>query len=198
MATPCSTPPGPSGTASSSCSEHVERLYRSLRYLRIDPGLTPAAMVEDHRGGAPPQPAPARAGRRLLGDPARDRAGSTPAIARPSGSPAPTVIVECLPLPLRERAPLFRDGIRVAGALRPPHAARRPERRASRRTTTSTWSCGRPRDRRRATPRRGRSCSTSHGNLAEGLGQQHLPGPHGAALHAARAVRAGRASAGTP
>ena len=26
--------------------EHVERLYRSLRYLRIDPGLTPAAMVE--------------------------------------------------------------------------------------------------------------------------------------------------------
>ena len=25
--------------------EHVERLYRSLRYLRIDPGLPPAAMV---------------------------------------------------------------------------------------------------------------------------------------------------------
>src|ERR1700760_407408 len=25
--------------------EHVDRLYRSLRYLRIDPGLTPAEMV---------------------------------------------------------------------------------------------------------------------------------------------------------
>src|SRR5215471_15183103 len=27
-------------------AEHVERLYRSLRYLRIDPGLTPAEMIE--------------------------------------------------------------------------------------------------------------------------------------------------------
>ena len=27
-------------------AEHVDRLYRSLRYLRIDPGVTPAAMVE--------------------------------------------------------------------------------------------------------------------------------------------------------
>ena len=26
--------------------EHVDRLYRSLRYLRIDPGLTPAETVE--------------------------------------------------------------------------------------------------------------------------------------------------------
>ncbi len=26
--------------------EHVERLYRSLRYLRIDPGLSPAEMIE--------------------------------------------------------------------------------------------------------------------------------------------------------
>src|SRR5215470_10083587 len=26
--------------------EHIERLYRSLRYLRIDPGLAPAAMAD--------------------------------------------------------------------------------------------------------------------------------------------------------
>ena len=26
--------------------EHVERLYRSLKYLRIDPGLSPAQMIE--------------------------------------------------------------------------------------------------------------------------------------------------------
>ena len=32
--------------------EHVERLYRSLRYLRIDPGLTAGRDDRDHRGGA--------------------------------------------------------------------------------------------------------------------------------------------------
>ena len=26
--------------------EHIDRLYRSLRYLRIDPGLSPAAMAD--------------------------------------------------------------------------------------------------------------------------------------------------------
>ena len=37
--------------------EHVDRFYRSLRYLRIDPGLDPAEMVGDQRGSARPQPA---------------------------------------------------------------------------------------------------------------------------------------------
>src|ERR1051325_3949640 len=27
-------------------AEHVERLYRSMRYLRIDPGIEPAAMIQ--------------------------------------------------------------------------------------------------------------------------------------------------------
>src|SRR5262245_65591055 len=26
--------------------EHIDRLYRSLRYLRIDPGITPGAMAD--------------------------------------------------------------------------------------------------------------------------------------------------------
>ena len=93
--------------------EHVERLYRSLRYLRIDPGLTPATMVEIteevlRRNLSLLEPdddywVTQRVSRGLDG-------------ARPVRSgrrPAPTVIVECVPLPLRDRAPLYRDGIRV-------------------------------------------------------------------------------------
>ena len=94
-------------------AEHVERLYRSLRYLRIDPGLTPEAMVgitgEVVRRNLPllePDEdywVTQRVSRGL--DPSAreiwpDREGAT-------------VIVECVPLPLRERAALYRDGIRV-------------------------------------------------------------------------------------
>jgi branched-chain amino acid aminotransferase len=92
--------------------EHVERLYRSLRYLRIDPGLTPAAMAEVteevlRRNLPLLEPdddywVTQRVSRGL------DAAGQE--IWSQTG---PTVIVECVPLPLRERAPLFRDGIRV-------------------------------------------------------------------------------------
>jgi branched-chain amino acid aminotransferase len=92
--------------------EHVERLYRSLRYLRIDPGLTPAALVEITeevlRRNVP------------LLEPDDDywvtqrvSRGLDAAGRELWSQEGPTVIVECVPLPLRERAALFRDGIRV-------------------------------------------------------------------------------------
>lgn len=92
--------------------EHVERLYRSLRYLRIDPGLSPAAMMEITeevlRRNLPLLP------------PDEDywvtqrvSRGLDPSEQAIWGHPGATVIVECVPLPLGERASLFRDGIRV-------------------------------------------------------------------------------------
>ncbi len=90
--------------------EHVERLYRSLKAMRIDAGLSPGEMIEithevlrrnahfldestDYwvaqrisRGVA------------AVGDEGWDQEG-------------PTVIVECLPLPLKARASYFRDGV---------------------------------------------------------------------------------------
>jgi branched-chain amino acid aminotransferase len=92
--------------------EHVDRLYRSLRYLRLDPGLTAAQMVEVTeevlRRNLPLLP------------PDEDywvtqrvSRGLDPGERALFGQEGPTVIVECLPLPLRERAPLYRDGIRV-------------------------------------------------------------------------------------
>jgi branched-chain amino acid aminotransferase len=93
-------------------AEHVERLYRSLRYLRIDPGVPAERMVaiteEVLRRNLP------------LLDPDDDY-WVTQRVSRGLDASArelwpqdgATVIVECVPLPLRERAPLYRDGIRV-------------------------------------------------------------------------------------
>jgi branched-chain amino acid aminotransferase len=92
--------------------EHLERLYRSLRYLRIDPGVGIDAM----------QAATEEVLRRNLAllEPDEDywvtqrvTRGLDPADRAVFGQDGPTVIVECLPLPLRERAALYRDGIRV-------------------------------------------------------------------------------------
>lgn len=91
---------------------HIERLYRSLAYLRIDTGVTPEKMTditlevlrrnahllnegEDYWLGQ-------RISRGLIavGDEGWDQDGAT-------------VVVECMPLPLRQRAQLYRDGITV-------------------------------------------------------------------------------------
>lgn len=92
--------------------EHVARLYRSLRYLRIDPGLGQEEMVaaseevlERNRHFLTPQ-TDYWLGQRVsrgvdaVGDEGWDHTG-------------PNVIVECIPLPLKNRARLFRDGIDI-------------------------------------------------------------------------------------
>ena len=114
--------------------EHVERLYRSLRYLRIDPGLTPAQMIaitEEVLAKNLP-----------LLDPDDDY-WVTQRVSRGLDESAKemwpqdgaTVIVECVPLPLRARAPLFRDGIRVLV----PSVRRTPPEALSPRTKTHNY-----------------------------------------------------------
>ena len=92
--------------------EHVDRLYRSLRYLRIDPGLSPGEMA-----GASEEVLECNRhfltadtdywiGQRVsrgvdaVGDEGWEHTG-------------PNIIVECIPLPLKARARLFRDGIDI-------------------------------------------------------------------------------------
>ena len=92
--------------------EHVDRLYRSLRYLRIDPGLSAGEMVaaseevlERNRHFLTPD-TDYWVGQRVsrgvdaVGDEGWEHTG-------------PNVIVECIPLPLKNRARLFRDGIDI-------------------------------------------------------------------------------------
>ncbi len=92
--------------------EHLERLYRSLRYVGIDPGLTleeMAAVTEEVVARNLP----------LIADDEDYWISQriTRGITDPNERSAwpdyvgPTVIVECLPLPLATRAKLYRDGI---------------------------------------------------------------------------------------
>ncbi|MBU2091504.1 MAG: aminotransferase class IV, partial [Alphaproteobacteria bacterium] len=91
--------------------EHVDRLYKSLAYLKIDPQMAPKEMMrlseevlernlhligknEDY----------------WLGQRISRGVGESFSGTQNAG---PTVIIECLPLPLKHRAPLYRDGIDV-------------------------------------------------------------------------------------
>ena len=92
--------------------EHVDRFWKSLKYLRLDPGMTAAEMcrVSDE--------VLAR-NLHLLGPDddywvgQRVTRGVRPVDGDAWDHYGPTVIVECMPLPLAERASLYRDGIRV-------------------------------------------------------------------------------------
>ena len=92
--------------------EHIDRFYRSLRYLRIDPGLTPKQMIDlseevlarNEHLRAPH--ADYGLGQRVSrgvdghGDEGWEHTG-------------PNVVIECQPLPLKARARMFRDGLDV-------------------------------------------------------------------------------------
>ncbi len=93
--------------------EHVERLYRSLQYVKIDPGLPPAEMVDKSRQVL-------EANRHLLGEDDDYWVAQrvTRGVQRVDGDIGPntdaaTVIIACTPLPLAARARIFRDGIDV-------------------------------------------------------------------------------------
>ena len=93
-------------------AEHIARLYRSLKYLDSDPGLSPAEMA------AISEDVLAR-NRHLLA-PGEDywlAQRISRGVSRIPGDNwdhyGPNVIVECIPLPFKERAKYFRDGIDV-------------------------------------------------------------------------------------
>jgi branched-chain amino acid aminotransferase len=92
--------------------EHIDRFYRSLRYLRIDPGLSPREMVDlseqivernEHlRQEAGDWWVGQRVSRGVdaVGDEGWEHTG-------------PNVVIEVVPLPLKQRAKHFRDGAEV-------------------------------------------------------------------------------------
>lgn len=92
--------------------EHIERLYRSLAYVQIDPGLSPTEMqqvTEEVLAANVP----------LLDDSSdywvgqKISRGVLPVEEDLAGSSQPTVIVECTPIPFTARAAYFKNGIEV-------------------------------------------------------------------------------------
>lgn len=92
--------------------QHIDRFFRSLRYVQIDPGLSPREFADITMQVT-------EANLKLIG-PDDDywvsqrvsRGYRTPEGDAPLNE-GPTVIVECMPLSLKARARLFRDGIDV-------------------------------------------------------------------------------------
>lgn len=92
--------------------EHVERLFRSLAYLRIDIGLEPKEVVSiTEEVVARNEPLRAAAGDWWV---AQRVSRGVDAIGDEGWTHVgPQVIVDCTPLPLKARARQFRDGIDV-------------------------------------------------------------------------------------
>jgi branched-chain amino acid aminotransferase len=92
--------------------EHIDRLYNSLRYIQVDPRISPKEMT------AITEDVVARNLHLIDADDdywvsQRVSRGSDSADSVAGRGATPTVIVECRPLPLKQRARLFRDGIDV-------------------------------------------------------------------------------------
>ena len=92
--------------------EHIDRFYRSLRYLRLDPGLTPQEMIDiSEQIVACNEHLRAAAGDWWIGQ--RVSRGVDPVGDEAPEHIGPNVVVECTPLPLKARARQFRDGLDV-------------------------------------------------------------------------------------
>jgi branched-chain amino acid aminotransferase len=146
--------------------QHVQRLYRSMRYLDIDSGLTPTQMVDLSMQVLD-------ANLHLLGADEdywlfqRVSPGTGDSF-NAQGSATPTVIIECTPLPLAARAPLFRDGVRV----RIPATRRTPPDSQSPRAKTQNYINLLIADRevRAQDPDAWAILLDHNGSIAEGLG----------------------------
>ena len=92
--------------------EHIDRFYRSLRYLRLDPGMSPHEMIDvSEQIVARNEHLRSKAGDWWIGQ--RVSRGVDPIDDEVPEHTGSTVIVECTPLPLKARARQFRDGLDV-------------------------------------------------------------------------------------
>ncbi|MEX0762936.1 MAG: aminotransferase class IV [Dehalococcoidia bacterium] len=93
--------------------EHIDRFYNSLKYVQIDPGITQQEMIEASEQVL-------EQNLKLIGPDDDYWVGQrvSRGVDLVGGdmwetSGGPTVIIECMPLPLKPRARLYRDGIDV-------------------------------------------------------------------------------------
>ncbi len=147
--------------------EHVDRLYRSLKYLRIDPGFGPDKMValtnelfERNRHLLGPDD-DYWVGQRISRG-VKDVPGDN------LDYHGPNVVLECAPLPLVQRAKLFVEGIRV---IVPSHRRTPPESLTPRAKTHNYLNMVvANQEVQSADPEAWAVLLDINGNLAEGMG----------------------------
>lgn len=94
--------------------EHIDRFYRSLAYLNIDIGLKPAELTEiTHEVVNRNAHLLAKGDDWWVGQRVSRGIKSVGEGMDPWEDMGPSVIVDCMPLPFKARAPHYRDGIRV-------------------------------------------------------------------------------------
>ena len=118
--------------------EHIDRFYRSLRYLQIDPGIVAQGDDGAQRGGRGAQRASAAAPSATGGSASASAAASTRWATRAGTHTGPNVVIEVLPLPLKAARASVPRRRRGASPRRRAASRRRCSRRAPRRTTIST------------------------------------------------------------
>ena len=159
--------------------EHVDRLYRSLKYLRIDPGFGPERMT------ALTEELFAR-NRHLLGPDddywigQRISRGVKDVPGDNLTYHGPNVVLECAPLPLTQRAKLFKEGIRV---VVPSHRRTPPESLTPRAKTHNYLNMiVANQEVQSADPEAWAVLLDVNGNLAEGMGSNIFTVRDGALL----------------
>jgi branched-chain amino acid aminotransferase len=159
--------------------EHVDRLYRSLKYLRIDPGFGPERMT------ALTEELFAR-NRHLLGPDddywigQRISRGVKDVPGDNLSYHGPNVVLECAPLPLVQRAKLFVEGIRV---VVPSHRRTPPESLTPRAKTHNYLNMiVANQEVQSADPEAWAVLLDINGNLAEGMGSNIFTVRDGALL----------------
>lgn len=147
--------------------EHVQRLYRTLTYLQIDPGVSAdemCAISERVVEANAPLLTPDKdywVGQRIS-------RGLVPVDGEAPERAGPTVVVDCTPLPLSTRAADFRDGIEVVvpSVRRTPPAAMSPRAKMGNYINLILGDL----EARSRNPRAWAILLDTCGNLAEGLG----------------------------
>ena len=159
--------------------QHVDRLYRSLKYLRIDPGIGPEKMCtlteevfERNRHLLAPDDdywvgqRISRGVKKVEGD--------------NIGYHGPNVVIECAPLPILQRAKLFKEGIRV---VVPAHRRAPPDSLTPRAKTHNYLNLIVANQEVQSTdPEAWAVLLDVNGNLCEGMGSNIFTVRHGEVL----------------
>ena len=111
---------------------HIDRLYNSLRYLRIDCGMSKSEMTEATEAVVARNYPLLPAGQDMW---VMQRISRGVEGADRAGGAAPTVIIESHAIPFAARAPLYRDGARIST----PSVPRIPPRFLSPRAKTHNY-----------------------------------------------------------
>lgn len=90
--------------------EHIDRLIESLDYVRIDPGMTRQEMIDATRALTEANLPMLREGEDYWVT-IRVTSGQQSFDGEPPKGSGASVVIDCIPIPLRARAPFFKNGI---------------------------------------------------------------------------------------